>query len=604
VKTLILNSGAGIRMGAITDTQPKCMTKLITGETILGRQLRQLTEVGIKDVVITTGYYDKAIRDYCSLLDIGMRCSFVKSELYATTNYIYSMYLAGDFVNDDLLLMHGDMVFETQVLCKILDQNESCMIVSQDTTPLPQKDFKAVIENEKIIKIGIEFFTNAAAAQPIYKLKRADWHIWLDGIKKYCETGRTKCYAEDAFNTLETPFLLRPFDVGRLLCSEVDTMEDLTDVNLKLKKVEFGEQSVLEGADSLENILMTLKIKKLFVVHDKSFSKLDISHTIEKQSFSIVKFSNFSVNPRYEEVCNAAHVFRNSDCDAIIAIGGGSVIDVAKCAKLFAGLSQEDYLTPDKYNDSGIPFIAVPSTSGTGSESTRFAVAYKNNEKLSITHNSLLPNYAVLVPEILDTLPLYQKKCTFLDALCQAIESWWCINSTEESVDYSRRVIELLLKSYEAYLKGDNSVNHDMLLGANYSGKAINITQTTAPHALSYKLTSVFNLPHGHSVAICLPSVWQCMLDNTDKTCDIRGVNHVTATFSDIAIAMGYGSPVEAIAGFSEILKKLEITPPTEVSSEVITELTDSVNQKRLKNSPVAFNAEMIRQVYESVLRY
>ena len=603
MKALILNSGTGSRMGEITKSQPKCMTKLITGETILGRQLRQLTEVGIKDIVITTGYYDKTIRDYCSLLNIGIHCSFVKNELYATTNYIYSMYLARDFVNDDLLLLHGDMVFDMQVLRKVLEQDESCMAVSQDTVPLPQKDFKAIIENERIIKIGIEFFTNVAAAQPMYRLKHTDWRIWLDGIKKYCEAGKTKCYAEDVFNTLETPFLMYPFDVGGLLCSEIDTIEDLAEVNPKLRKVEFGEQSVLKGADSLESIFKTLNIQKLFVVHDQSFSKLDISYTIEKLPFPIVKFSDFSVNPRYEEVCSAARVFRNSGCDAIIAIGGGSAIDVAKCAKLFAGLSQEDYLSPEKYGDSGISFIVVPSTAGTGSESTRFAVIYKDNEKLSITHNSLLSNYAILVPEILDSLPQYQKKCTFLDALCQAIESWWSVNSTEESVAYSRKAIELLLKSYEAYLEGDNSVNYDMLLGANYSGKAINITQTTAPHAFSYKLTSVFALPHGHAVAICLPAVWQCMLDNMGKICDIRGVNHITDTFSDIAIAMGYGSPVEAIAGFREILKKLEITPPTEVSSEFITELTDSINQKRLKNSPISFNSEMIRQVYESVLK-
>jgi len=578
------------------------MTKLITGETILGRQLRQLTEVGIKDVVVTTGYYDKAIRDYCGLLNTEIHFSFVKNELYAATNYIYSIYLASDFVNVDLLLLHGDMVFDTQVLCKTLEHNGSCMTVSKDTAPLPQKDFKAVIENTRIVKIGVEFFTNAAAAQPIYKLKREDWHIWLDSIKKYCEADRTKCYAEDAFNTLETPFFLSPFDVGGLLCSEIDTIEDLADVNLKLKKVEYGEQSVLKGKDSLDSILETLKIKKLFVVHDKSLPKLDISRAIEKLPLPILKFSSFSVNPRYDEVCNAAHVFSNSDCDAIIAIGGGSVIDVAKCARLFAGLSREDYLIPEKYSDSDIPFIAVPSTAGTGSESTRFAVIYKDNEKLSITHNSLLPNYAILVPENLDSLPQYQKKCTFLDALCQAIESWWSVNSTEESVTCSRKAIEFLLKSYEAYLKGDNSVNHDMLLGANYSGKAINITQTTAPHALSYKLTSIFNLPHGHSVAICLPVVWQCMLDNMDKICDIRGVNHVFNTFSDIAIAMGYGGSGEAIAGFSDILQKIDITPPTGVSSEVIDELTRSVNQKRLKNSPIAFNSEMIRQVYKNVL--
>lgn len=186
MKALILNSGVGSRMGALTSEQPKCMTEIKPGETILSRQLKQLIDFGITEAVITTGYCESVLMNYCAGLDLPISIKFVHNPQFRTTNYIYSIYLARESLDDDILLMHGDLVFENEALSKILDSDSSVMAVSS-TVPLPEKDFKAVIDDTgKILKVGVEFFSSAITAQPLYKLDKHDWNLWLSKINEYC----------------------------------------------------------------------------------------------------------------------------------------------------------------------------------------------------------------------------------------------------------------------------------------------------------------------------------------------------------------------------------------------------------------------------------
>jgi len=147
MKALILNSGLGSRMGDITKTHPKCMTDIPNNETIISRQLRLLAQAGIKDVIITTGYFNEVLVDYCHSLNLPLNYTFVYNPEYASTNYIYSIYLAkGLLENDDILLLHGDLVFLDSVLKDIIDCDKSCMKVSS-TLPLPEKDLKALFKD-------------------------------------------------------------------------------------------------------------------------------------------------------------------------------------------------------------------------------------------------------------------------------------------------------------------------------------------------------------------------------------------------------------------------------------------------------------------------
>lgn len=237
MKALILNSGLGHRMGVITREHPKCMTVVSTHNTILSRQLRQLVSFGIEEVVMTTGYYDQVLVDYCNALHLPLRFSFVNNPIYDQTNYIYSIYCAKELLmDDDIILMHGDLVFENLVLEAVVNSDNSCMAVSS-TLPLPEKDFKAVIRSKRIEKVGIEFFDNAMAAQPLYKIKKEDWLVWLQNIEKFCESDNRKCYAENAFNEVSDLCKISPCDVKDMLCAEVDTPEDLAVVSKKLAEV-------------------------------------------------------------------------------------------------------------------------------------------------------------------------------------------------------------------------------------------------------------------------------------------------------------------------------------------------------------------------------
>ena len=264
MKALILNSGLGKRMGTLTSEQPKCMTEILPGETILSRQLKMLAQTGVSDVVITTGYFDGELINYCKELNLPLDIKFVKNEDYADTNYIYSIYCAREYLDDDILLMHGDLVFEWSVLGAVMDSMDSCMVVSS-TLPLPQKDFKAVIKGDRIDAIGIEFFNDAVAAQPLYKLNSSDWKLWLDNIVNFCEAGNRSCYAENAFNEVSDKCKIVPVDVKDSLCSEVDTPEDLAVVSDKLKKIENRKVYMCFSTDILHggHIAIIKKAQKL-----------------------------------------------------------------------------------------------------------------------------------------------------------------------------------------------------------------------------------------------------------------------------------------------------------------------------------------------------
>ena len=236
MRALILNSGMGSRMGSLTSEQPKCLTEISSEETILSRQLKQIMDIGIKDVIITTGYYDTVLMNYCKKLDLPLNVIFVKNSFYKDTNYIYSIYCAREYLDDDVVLMHGDLVFENEVLDKVMASNESCMTIST-TLQIPEKDFKAVIKNGKIRSIGIEFFNEVFAAQPLYKINRDDWRVWMDRIILFCENGNAKCYAENAFNEVSDVCKLYPIDVKNLLCNEIDNPNDLIIVSEKVKEI-------------------------------------------------------------------------------------------------------------------------------------------------------------------------------------------------------------------------------------------------------------------------------------------------------------------------------------------------------------------------------
>ncbi len=345
-------------------------------------------------------------------------------------------------------------------------------------------------------------------------------------------------------------------------------------------------QQIVWGIDRLQTLPPVAAGVKVMLVADSSFPYLSIRRRIEESLGPHVGFDAFGSNPLYEDVCKGVELFVKEGCAAIVAVGGGSSIDVAKCIKLFCRLAPgTDYLNAE-WEDSHVPLIAIPTTAGTGSESTRYAVIYRDGAKQSVAHSSIVPDYALLEPAALSTLPLYQKKCTLLDALCQGIESWWSVNSTDESIGHST-----------------SDAARAIMDAANRAGQAINITQTTAPHAFSYKLTSLYSLPHGHAVALCLPPIWRYMLANGSRCSDPRGWEHLQRVFESISHAMQCNSALDAVSLFQSLLSKLGMQRPhTDTPERDLTLLSQTVNPVRLKNSPVAIDQTAAYAIYKTIL--
>lgn len=353
------------------------------------------------------------------------------------------------------------------------------------------------------------------------------------------------------------------------------------------------KQEIIKGIGGISRLLDG---KKFLLVKDSAFDFLEIKSVID--GFPYAEFSGFTPNPLYEQVCEGVKIFNRERCEQIVAVGGGSAIDVAKCIKLFGRMDPQVNYLQQEMSDSGIPLIAIPTTAGTGSESTRHAVIYFEGAKQSISHPSIVPDYAVLEPSVLKTLPVYQKKCTMLDALCQAVESWWSVHSTDESMEYSKRAIALICENWESYILGNTDAAAAYIMEAsNCAGRAINITATTAAHAMSYKITSMYHFPHGHAVAVCMPEVWEYLLSHTDDCIDSRGERYLLETLAQI-------SEMISLDQFKAMLSKMKMNYPKAQDKDAEVDLlAKSVNPVRLKNNPVALNSDVLREMYRRIVQ-
>ena len=310
MKALILNSGLGSRMGVLTSEHPKCMTEISAHETILSRQLKLIADAGIEEVVITTGYYDGVLVNYCNSLDLSLHFTFVKNPIYDQTNYIYSIYCAREYLDDDIILMHGDLVFESEVFDRVVTSPVSCMTVSS-TVPLPEKDFKAKVVKGKIIAVGVDIFNEAMEAQALYKLYKDDWRVWLDKIIEFCESDRRKVYAENALNELNGAAYINALDVQNLLCAEIDNPEDLAVVSSKLKEIESRTVYMCFSTDIIHggHIAIIKKAQKL--------GRLIVGVLSDE---AVTSYKRLPLVPAVERKClfeNIAGVFRVVDQDTL-----------------------------------------------------------------------------------------------------------------------------------------------------------------------------------------------------------------------------------------------------------------------------------------------
>lgn len=367
-------------------------------------------------------------------------------------------------------------------------------------------------------------------------------------------------------------------------------------------------QRLMTAAENYGEIDRYLKengIKKPLLVCGGSLGKLAVGNYFEtlgrEKGIRVVKFDRFRPNPSYEEVVEGVDVFCGNHCDSIIAVGGGSAIDVAKCIKLFCNMDRNVDFLQQKISLGPEKFLAVPTTAGSGSEATRYAVIYHEGEKLSISHEGCIPEAVLMDSSVLKTLPLCQKKATMLDALCHSIESFWSVRSTPESREYSRKSLSLILENMEEYMAGEAGAAESMLEASHIAGKAINIAQTTAGHAMCYKLTILYGIPHGHAAALCVKELWPWMVENVQKCIDPRGRGFLEEVFGTLALVLKCRNAAEAAYKFSEMVNCLELEVPLAAEADYEV-LKRSVNSVRLKNNPVEISETEMEHLYHMLL--
>jgi phosphoenolpyruvate phosphomutase len=234
MKAIILASGIGKRLQPLTNDIPKPMIKL-NKKTIIERQIDSFLKNKIKDIVITTGPYEEKFQYFLMQKYNNLKIKFVYNPQYDTTNYIYSLWLTKDHIDDDIILIHGDLVFEEKLLEKIVECKDNVVLVNKQIDK-HNKDFKAVIENEKVTKIGVNYLSkNAYSSIPFYKFSKKDFIIWIDAIEDEVKNGNLDIYAEDALNKISDEITLKPLYFKDETCMEIDTMRDLENAKKLIK---------------------------------------------------------------------------------------------------------------------------------------------------------------------------------------------------------------------------------------------------------------------------------------------------------------------------------------------------------------------------------
>ncbi len=310
---------------------------------------------------------------------------------------------------------------------------------------------------------------------------------------------------------------------------------------------------------------------------------------------TVTVFDSFEPNPKLPEVEACAAAIRNSNADSILAVGGGTAMDVAKLANWLVAQNagekevlRGDWVSPK----TPLPLIAVPTTAGTGSEATHFAVVYVDGQKLSVAHPLMRPTVAVVDGALTAGLPPMLTAHSGLDALCQAIESIWAIGADETSLQFGREGLALAWGNLEAAVNAPTSAARDaMARAAHLAGQAINLTKTTVPHALSYTITSAHGLPHGAAVALTLGAALVFNSELSETNClDARGPKAVRDRMAMIYETMGAHDAAEAAGQFDALVKAIgcstSLTEAGITEAAQVEQICATVNVERLANNP------------------
>ena len=343
----------------------------------------------------------------------------------------------------------------------------------------------------------------------------------------------------------------------------------------------------------LTQVITTKKFKNIFLVRIRNSYEPSGAKKFIENNFNVsMSFYNFNTNPQLDDLTKGINLFKESNYDCIIAIGGGSTIDMAKLISVFAHQENciESYLSGENtINNQKTPLIAIPTTAGTGAETTAFSVLYVDKTKYSVASKTMLPDYVYLSHRFSLSANSYLTACTGADAFCQAIESVWSVNSTPESEKYAYKTVHLIWNNLkDAVIHNSADAKRIIQEAAFLAGKAINISKTSAPHAISYAFTSYYHIPHGHAVSISLPYFFEfnCNISN-DDCIDKRGSNAVIEKLNKLLqiIRLDKTNVKQELTSFFAFIG-IETNISVLINNFDTSLIIDNVNIQRLKNNP------------------
>lgn len=330
----------------------------------------------------------------------------------------------------------------------------------------------------------------------------------------------------------------------------------------------------------------------------------ELNHALSP--IEVETFVDFEPNPRCESAANAARLASQFGAQAVVAVGGGSCCDVAKVAALAAQTPDLiESLSRGHQADAArpLPIFAVPTTSGTGSETTHFAAIYVDGRKVSVAHHHLLPTVAVLDERFHFAMPPVLAACSGLDALSQSIESLWASGATPDSSRLAHLGGQLIAEHLVSSVReASEHARRQVMIGAHLAGKAINISKTTAAHALSYQFTQCYGLQHGHAVALTLGHLAAANARVAAHNCAHPHGPHAARQAVEQASAMLGVTPDQMPARMTDLLRSLGLPATLHeagVERSILPELASRVDPVRLGNNPRRLSVQELSQLLD-----
>ena len=359
------------------------------------------------------------------------------------------------------------------------------------------------------------------------------------------------------------------------------------------------------STDELKIFFQEKKFKKILIICGRnSFKKSGAEKIIDEisQSKKIIIYYKKTLFTEFIELTQIIQAIKKYSPDLIVAIGGGSVIDYAKisnvlidCEDIKSKIINSNYQIKKKFAH----LVAIPTTAGSGAEVTSNAVIYIDGIKYSVEAKELKPDKFFLVPDLVLSNSKKIKSSAGFDAIAQALESLISKKSNSKSVLFAIKSLEISLHNYIKFISRPNLDNaRSMCLASNLAGEAINISKTTAPHAVSYPFSSLYGISHGHAVSLTIDKFLKFNFNNINKA----SCNFNLKERYDIMFKLTKTGNINSFIDFLNNLKKKANLESNFFNLGInikgdYANIISKVNSSRLSNNPVDIKKEELKNI-------